>query len=335
MNTFKKITITSVIIASLVSCKKNAESANAETKTTENKEQTSASSSTISALVGDYVSADYEKRNEGYDWVAVSVSQVSDSTLHVSVRSRADKKKPTCTFDADAVKSTENIYKATVEGKNILFTFKDNSIAISTEKQEDSSILNYYCSGGGSLAGDYKKINEPLDEKQIDPRTFTKVLSLQNITFDINATGKGSTQQLTIQPIGLKVDNKKITMEVDEKITNAEIEDLNSDGFPEVLVYTTSAGSGSYGNVIGYSVNNGKSMSSIAFPNIADNPTANKGYMGHDEFAIVENTLVQRFKIYNEGDTNAKPTGKTRQIQYKLKDGEASRKFVVDKILEF
>ncbi|MBP7174270.1 MAG: PliI family lysozyme inhibitor of I-type lysozyme [Cloacibacterium sp.] len=329
----KNTTLAFAIIASVLSCKKSTETATAETKNTEKKEQvTSVKENT---LVGDYVSAEYAKRNEGYDWVAVSVSQVSDSTLHVSVRSRADKKKPTCTFDADATKVSENVYSANKEGKDILFTFKDNSITISTEKQEDSGILNYYCSGGGSLADTYKKINEPLDEKQIDPRIFTKTLSLQNITFDVSATGKGSTQKLVIQPFGLKTSNEKITLDIDGKVTNAEIEDLNSDGFPEVLVYTTSAGSGSYGNVIGYSVNNGKSMSQIAFPNIADNPKANKGYMGHDEFAIVETTLVQRFKIYNDGDTNAKPTGKTRQIQYKLKDGEASRKFVVDKILEY
>ena len=57
--------------------------------------------------------------------------------------------------------------------------------------------------------------------------------------------------------------------------------------------------------------------------------------MGHDEFAIVETTFVQRFPIYNDDDTNSNPTGGTRQIQYKLKDGEASRKFVVDKVIEY
>ena len=52
-----------------------------------------------------------------------------------------------------------------------------------------------------------------------------------------------------------------------------------------------SAGSGSYGNMIGYSVKN--------------------------------------------GDTNNNPSWRTRQIQYKLKDGEASRLFIRDKISEF
>lgn len=164
---------------------------------------------------------------------------------------------------------------------------------------------------------------------------FSKTLELQGFKFDVSTTGEGSIQQLTIQPYGLKIDSSKINMETDGSVTNAEIADLNSDGYPELLIYTVSAGSGSYGNVIGYSVNEGKSMSSIYFPPIADNPKANKGYMGHDEFAVGELALTHRFKIYNEGDSNSSPTGKTRQIQYKLKDGEASRKFVIDNIVEY
>ena len=54
--------------------------------------------------------------------------------------------------------------------------------------------------------------------------------------------------------------------------------------------------------------------------------------MGHDEFAIIETSLARRFPIYKNGDTNNNPTGGMRQIQYKLKDGEASRLFVIDKI---
>jgi hypothetical protein len=56
-----------------------------------------------------------------------------------------------------------------------------------------------------------------------------------------------------------------------------------------------------------------------------------KGYMGHDEFAIVESSLARRFKIYQGSDSNAKPTGKIRQLEYQLKPGEASKKFVLMK----
>lgn len=165
--------------------------------------------------------------------------------------------------------------------------------------------------------------------------SFHKVLTLQNISFDIKVTGEGSIRQLTIQPKGLGVDNPKLEHQIEGEVVDAEIEDLNSDGFPEVLIYTTSAGSGSYGNVIGYSVNDGKSVTQIYFPELADNKKANTGYMGHDKFAIVETTFIRKFPIYNEGDTNNNPTGKTRSIQYKLRNGEAGRKFVINKVVEY
>lgn len=176
-------------------------------------------------------------------------------------------------------------------------------------------------------------IENPTQETQ--KIIFQKTLTLQNITFDIINTGEGSISELTIQPKGLEIDNQKITIELDGQVVNAEIEDLNSDGFPEILLYTISAGSGSYGNVIGYSVNNGKSISQIYFPDLFDNKEASSGYMGHDEFAIIETTLVRRFPVYKDGDTNNNPTGGFRQIGYKLKDGEASRSFVIDKISEY
>lgn len=329
MNTLTPFVI-SVVILTAISCN-NQDKSKAPNLTS----QTENTIQSISKFTGDYVSENYTKRNEGYDWMAVSVNQLSDSSVHISVRSRIDKKKPSCTFDADAIKISKNQFRSNIDGKYIIYTFNLNSINIAPEKNEDNVILQYYCSGGGSISGNYSKISEPLDEKQIDNRVFIKFLTLQNIGFDVSTSGKGSIQQLTIQPFGLKIDNQKVTKEIEGYVYNAEIEDLNSDGFPELLIYTSSAGSGSYGNVIGYSVNAGKSISEINFPPISNNPKANKGYMGHDEFAIVETSLVQRFKTYKEGDANSNPTGNIRQIQYKLKDGEASRKFVIDKIIEY
>ncbi|MGB5190195.1 PliI family lysozyme inhibitor of I-type lysozyme [Robiginitalea sp.] len=164
---------------------------------------------------------------------------------------------------------------------------------------------------------------------------FQKILTLQDITFDITTIGDGSVSELTIEPTGLEIDNQKIALEIEGQVVNAEIEDLNSDGFPEILIYTVSAGSGSYGDVIAYSVNNGKSISQIYFPDITENKEAGMGYMGHDEFAVVETSLVRRFPVYKPGDSNSNPTGGTRQIQYKLQDGEASRLFVIDNISEY
>lgn len=163
--------------------------------------------------------------------------------------------------------------------------------------------------------------------------SFEKKLSLQGISYDVVVKGKGSIQQLRIITTGLKSSIDTAVMEIDTAI-NAEVEDLDHDGFPELLVYTQSAGSGSYGKVVGFSPNKGKSLSQIYFPELDMATPAAKGYQGHDEFAIVESNLLRRFKTYESGDANAKPTGKMRQITYTLKNGEASKKFVMGKIIE-
>ncbi len=166
---------------------------------------------------------------------------------------------------------------------------------------------------------------------KIDKTSYSKTLVWNKLTFLVQVIGG----RLSIIPTGLEITNQEVSHEIDGIVSQAEIGDLNQDNFPEVLVYITSVGSGSYGSLIGYSVNDGKSMSQIYLPDLSGNAEISDGYMGHDEFAIVEDTFVQRFPIYNPEDTNAAPSGDIRQIQYKLVDGEASRRFEVDKVIEY
>ena len=176
------------------------------------------------------------------------------------------------------------------------------------------------------------KTQEPTIEKET--YSFQKSLQFKSISFDIDTKGSGSLRQLIIQPKGFEETNKSFELEIDGKITEAQVADLNSDGFPELLIFTQSAGSGSYGNVIAFSSNGAKSMSQVYFPRTSENPKLNKGYMGHDTFLINESTLIQEFPVYKEGDPNSNPTGGIRRIEYKMVDGEAARKFVADKISE-
>ena len=173
-------------------------------------------------------------------------------------------------------------------------------------------------------------IESPAVEKET--YSFQKTLQFKGISFDVNTKGSGSLRQLVIQPKGFEETNKSFELEIEGKVTYAQVADLNSDGFPELLIFTQSAGSGSYGNVIAFSANGAKSMSRVYFQPVNENPNLKKGYMGHDTFLINESALIQEFPIYKEGDPNSNPTGGVRRIQYKLVNGEASRKFVADKI---
>ena len=164
---------------------------------------------------------------------------------------------------------------------------------------------------------------------------FSAVLELQGFAFSVSATNGGSINQLTIIPQGLTGQQEPVVVEIDGTVSGAEIDDLDGNGFPEVYIYVTSAGSGSYGSLVGYAVNQGQSLSEIYLPPVADNPEQSIGYMGHDAFAVVEGTFVQSFPIYLQTDSNAQPSGKTRQLQYKLAPGEAGWRLDLDKVIEY
>jgi len=167
------------------------------------------------------------------------------------------------------------------------------------------------------------------------PAGFDQTFELQGISFHVSSPNNSSINMLTIQPAGLEIDNSSISVEIDGSVTAAEITDLDSNGWPEIYVYVNSAGSGSYGSLVAYAVNNGKSISDIYLPIISDDKVNSIGYMGHDEFAVVESSLVQRFPVYLEGDTNASPSGGMRQLQYKLTKGEASWVLKLDRVAEY
>ena len=150
---------------------------------------------------------------------------------------------------------------------------------------------------------------------------FEKQLALQGLTFHVTSANAGSTSALKIVVDGLKDPAPPIEKQIDGSVVGAEIADLDANGFPEIYVYTQSAGSGSWGFAIGYASNKNKSVTEIFFPPMTKRDS--RGYMGHDEFSVVEQYLVRRFPIYRAGDTNAKPTGGLRQIQYRLRAGEA------------
>lgn len=328
MNSLHKIAIGSLFIICLINCKNEIKKVDQEDVIEPIKQE-------LPEVPGNYVSDYYQKRNEGYDWIAIAVKDIGENTIGISVRSRADKKKPTCTLDTKAYKVNDSLFSSVVNGVAIMFTFHIGTLNISAERPEQEAALQFYCSGGGNFTGDYERIEGDLDHSQIDPTLYTKTMELQGIGFSVSSVAKKNKKVLEILPYGLEIDNSAITLAHEGSIVEVEVEDLNSDGFPELLVYLSSDGSGSYGEVIGYSVNNGKSISPVYMPPITQDQKLSKGYMGHDEFSIIETSLVRRFPIYKDGDNNANPTGGIRQIEYKLEDGEASRLFVIKNSIDF
>jgi hypothetical protein len=150
---------------------------------------------------------------------------------------------------------------------------------------------------------------------------FSQKLKMNGLSFTISSPNKAEGNTVTIKPHGLKNGDAPITQSVDGLVTKADTDDLGGDGSPEIFVYTTSPGSGSYGKVYAWASNGKKSLTEIFITPPREKDLS--GYMGHDEFAVIENSFERRFPIYKPGDSNASPTGGWRQFQYKLKPGEA------------
>jgi len=167
------------------------------------------------------------------------------------------------------------------------------------------------------------------NERKVDSTIgFHKKMSLHGITFDVKCPNNSSLNNVTITPKGLEIDNSPIIAEADGTVADADVADLDLDGSPEVYVFVTSAGSGSYGSLIAYSSNNKKSLSQIYLPDLMEDKKNSIGYAGHDEMAIIETTFSRRFKVY---DKNYKPTSTVRQLQYKLSKGENGFVLKLDK----
>lgn len=264
-------------------------------------------------LLGTLLSAFVYAKHPSFDCAKVkknsseSVICSSDELMYL------DRKIANLYKKAQAITSKEDMLKATQIGwiKSRNDCWKD--------QDEKACMVRQYNMRIQELKKKYH-LSDVEDDTSMD---FNKVLSLYGITFHIVATNEGSLNQLTITPSGLSGSHEVLKQEIDGSVTGVEVADLNSDGFPEVYIYINSAGSGSYGSLIAYGSNRNKSITPIFMPDITEDKKLSEGYMGHDEFTVMESSLGRRFPIYNKEDANCCPKGGMRQIEYKLLAGEA------------
>ncbi len=280
-------------------------------------------------VTGNYVTDSYQKRAEGYDWMAVLVTKTDKDELSIKLRSRSDKKKPTCTLDMIGYKLSNNTYQATVQGEMVQIEFKKDELTISVA-DDALWVLAYPCSGGATAAGTYTKLEGQLDRSHLDPTVFSSSLPWGDTeNYWVTTKVVDEKTQLSIDPVGPISAQEPFIANFDGEVTGAVINDLNNDGFAEVLVFTVS-GENHIGNVYGVSSNSGKSISAFYYAPAGDDPALNNGYQGNDTFSVENNLLVNRFPIYNNGQQ----TGKLRQVTYALVNGKNGRLFAIKDVAE-
>lgn len=156
-------------------------------------------------------------------------------------------------------------------------------------------------------------------------------LKIGNAGYLVICKNKSATEnQLTISPIGFQGGAERVSFMVKGRVAQAEIDDLNGDGFPDLVLYIYMDSNAMFGTVIAFLSEANKSITPCALPDTRMDGKVSSGYRGHDQFGIMASYLQQKFPLYKPGDTD-KPTGGTRVILYQLvrdKDG----KFKFDKV---
>jgi hypothetical protein len=95
-----------------------------------------------------------------------------------------------------------------------------------------------------------------------------------------------------------------------DPISDVFTADLDGNGFDEIYIVTTAAGSGSYGTILGFASNKDKSLSMIHFPEVREGDETFRRVHGARHFTIEGRKLVRMFPVYQRATpTRTRPAG--------------------------
>jgi len=169
-------------------------------------------------------------------------------------------------------------------------------------------------------------------------RRIDTTMKVGKAGFRINCYNKSAEKNpITIYPIGFESEARDFSFELKGVLIGAEVDDLNKDGFPELLLYVAPQDSLNKSSVIAISSQENKSVAPIVFPDILDDPRLRDSYKGSDKYMLLEGVLMRTYPLY-EKDANGvqQPTGKMRRLMYRVAPGEqGTSKFVVARFYDF
>ena len=132
------------------------------------------------------------------------------------------------------------------------------------------------------------------------------------------------SNMLSIRPMGYESPaNQSMNMPVRGRVSAAMVDDLNSDGLADLILFIYTDSAAIHGTVYAMISVDDKNLMPTGLPDPALDGKINTGYKGHDVFSMLEGTVLLRFPIYKTGDKDDAPTGGTRTVQYSISKGES------------
>ena len=104
-------------------------------------------------------------------------------------------------------------------------------------------------------------------------RKIDTIMKLGNVGFKLVCNNKNDDKNyVTVSPIGFSSGARDVSFEVKGRIRKAEVDDLNGDLFPDMVIYVYMNGNDDKGTVFGVSSVKNETFAGIGFPDIVDDP---------------------------------------------------------------
>lgn len=175
-----------------------------------------------------------------------------------------------------------------------------------------------------------EKVSAPPEDENNKTTKHGEGLENSKDQFHISEVKKSaSLSDILVIPQGFEFTKDTFRINDSDPLMHTFLLDLDQNGFQEVYIITSSAGSGSYATIYGYASNKDKSATPIYVRPLSEDDLKTddslfKGYRGHDSIYVSEKQLLRKFPVYLEDDANCCPSGGHRTLTYQLVKGEAS-----------
>ena len=156
-------------------------------------------------------------------------------------------------------------------------------------------------------------------DAQVSFNKIDSTLKIGRVGYRVECRNKSTeVNQLSVRPVGFDGSARELNFPLRGRVLKAEIDDLNSDGYPDLVLYIYTDSAGIFGTVYAFFSEANKSITGCVLPDPMMNGKINSGYKGHDQFILMEGNLLQKFPIYKPGDGKDTPTGGMRVVLYQL-----------------
>ena len=143
---------------------------------------------------------------------------------------------------------------------------------------------------------------------------YDKTLRYNVYTFNVSAADSASVRQVTIKAYRGTLLLTNFKVQLDGPVTNAEVGDLDKNGFPELYVYSTNAKSMGRVHAWQFLSERKASVTPVNWPLATD-----KSYMGQDSLWIDRASLCRKYPAYQVVKGKKIATSETHWIRYRLK----------------